>query len=123
MESIDYDKLMRANVVRVFRERDPVRRLDAIRELYAAEAILTEPELVCKGYSAISGAVTELLSTLPPAFVFSPIGVAIGHHGVGRLLWRAGPPNGATAVTGMDVAHFQDGRIHALYVFLDPRAP
>jgi hypothetical protein len=123
MESIDYDKLMRANVVRVFSERDPVRRLDAIRELYAEEAILTEPELVCKGYSAISGAVTELLSTLPPAFVFSPIGVAIGHHGVGRLLWKAGPPNGATAVTGMDVAHFQDGRIHALYVFLDPRAP
>jgi hypothetical protein len=32
----------------------------------------------------------------------------------------AGPPNGASAVTGADIAHFKDGRIQALYVFLDP---
>jgi hypothetical protein len=51
---------------------------------------------------------------------FTSIGAAIGHHGVGRLLWKAGPPNGPVAVTGMDIAHFKDGRIQALYVFLDP---
>src|ERR1700684_1489663 len=119
MESIDYDKLMRANAVRVFSERDPVRRLDAMRELYATDAVVTEPEVVSKGHAAISDAVTALLSTLPPAFVFTPVGVAIGHHGVGRLLWKAGPPNGPAAVTGMDIAHFKDGRIQELYVFLD----
>jgi hypothetical protein len=120
MESIDYDGLMQANAVRVFSERDPARRLDAIRELYTADAILTEPEGVSKGEAAISDAVAALLSKLPPAFAFTSIGAAIGHHGVGRLLWRAGPPNGPPAVTGMDVAHFKDGRIQALYVFLDP---
>jgi len=120
MESIDYNRLMQANAVRVFSERNPKRRLDAIRELYAADAVLTDPEGVFKGELAINDAVTELLSKLPPAFAFTSIGAAIGHHGVGRLLWKAGPPNGPPAVTGMDIAHFQDGRIHALYVFLDP---
>ncbi len=120
MESIDYDRLMQANAVRVFSERDPALRLDAIRELYASDAVVTEPEVVSKGVAAISDAVTELLSKLPPTFVFTPIGAAIGHHGVGRLLWKAGPPNGPTAVTGTDIAHFKDGRIQALYVFLDP---
>ena len=122
MDSIDYDRQMRANAIRVFSERDLGRRLDAIRELYAPDAIVTEPEGVSKGEAAISGAVTELLSKLPPAFVFTPIGAAIGHHGVGRLLWQAGPPNGPPAATGMDIAHFKDGRIQALYVFLDPPA-
>ena len=120
METIDYDGLMQANAVRVFSERDPVRRLNAIRELYSADAVVTEPEGISKGEEAINGAVTELLSKLPPTFIFTPVGAAIGHHGVGRLLWKAGPPNGPTAATGMDIAHFKDSRIQALYVFLDP---
>ena len=120
MESIDYDALMQANAVRVFSERDPALRLAAIRELYTADAVLTEPEGVFKGETAIRDAVTELLSKLPPEFAFTPIGAAIGHHSVGRLLWRAGAPNGPPAFTGMDVAHFKDGRFQALYVFLDP---
>jgi hypothetical protein len=120
METIDYDRLMQANAARVFSERDPTRRLSAIRELYNAEAVLFEPEGVFKGEAAISGAVTALLSKLPPTFVFTATGAAIGHHDVGRLLWKAAPPNSPAAATGMDVAHFKDGRIQALYVFLDP---
>jgi hypothetical protein len=122
MAPIDYERLMQANAVRVFGERDPTRRLAAIRELYTDDAVLTEPEGVFKGEAAIRDAVTELLSKLPPEFAFTPIGAAIGHHGVGRLLWRAGAPNGPPAFTGMDIAHFKDGRIQALYVFLDPEA-
>jgi hypothetical protein len=65
--------------------------------------------------------VTELLSHLPPNFVFSAAGQAIGHHNIGRLKWSSGPPDGPAAVTGMDVAHFENGRIHSLYVFLETR--
>jgi SnoaL-like domain len=122
MESIDYNRLMQANAARVFSDRDPRRRLAAIRELYTADAVLTEPEAVVEGQAAICDAVSELLSKLPPAFTFTAVGAAVGHHGVGRLLWKAGPPDGPAAVTGMDIAHFKDGRIHALYVFLDPEA-
>ena len=119
MEAADYDGLMKANATRVFSERDSARRLDAIRELYASDAVLAEPDGVFKGAAAISEAVTALLSKLPPAFVFTPVAPAVGHHEVGRLLWKGGPPEGPPAVTGMDIAQFKDGRIQTLHVFVD----
>jgi len=120
MEPGAYDILMRANLTRVFGERDAKRRIESIRELYSEDAVLNEPHTSAKGHAAISEAVTVLLSSLPPDFVFSTTGSAVGHHDVGRLQWRVGPPNGPSAVTGTDVAHFEDRLIHSLYVFLDP---
>jgi len=120
--AIDYDVLMRANLTRVFGERDATRRIVAIRELYAPDAVLNEPEGTAEGHDAINEAVTALLAALPPGFVFAASGPAIGHHGVGRLRWSAGRPGQPVAATGIDVAHFQNGRIHSLFVFLDPAA-
>lgn len=116
----DYDALMRSNLLRVFGEHDVDRRIEAIRELYAEDAVLNEPHAAAAGHRAISDAVSALLASLPPDFVFSAAGAAVGHHGVGRLNWRAGPPNGPVAVTGTDVAHVENGRIVSLHVFLDP---
>jgi SnoaL-like domain len=118
--SIDYDGLMQANLTRVFGEHDSGRRIEAIRELYAEDAVLNEPHASAKGHLAISDAVSALLASLPPNFVFSAIGPAIGHHGIGRLKWSSGPQGCPVAVTGMDIAHFENGRIHSLFVFLDP---
>ena len=39
-EVIDYNRLMYANLMRVFNERDAGRRIVAIRELYADDAVL-----------------------------------------------------------------------------------
>jgi hypothetical protein len=121
-ETIDYNRLMQANLMRVFNERDAGRRIVAVRELYAEDAVLYEPDASAKGHAAISEAVTALLAHVPPNVTFSAEGPAIGHHNIGRLKWRSGPPNGPVAVTGMDVAHFEQGRIHSLYVFLEPAA-
>ncbi|MBR1223168.1 nuclear transport factor 2 family protein [Bradyrhizobium sp. U87765 SZCCT0131] len=120
--SPDYDRLMRANLARVFSERDAGRRIAAIRELYAEDAVLHEPDHSATGPAAIDAAVSALLSRLPPDYAFTASGPAIGHHGVGRLRWQAGPPNGPVAAAGMDIAHIQDGRIHSLHVFLEPAA-
>jgi SnoaL-like domain len=117
---IDYDGLMQANLSRVFGERDAERRIEAIRELYAQDAELNEPHASAKGHAAIAEAVTALLAGMPPDFAFRAAGPAVGHHSVSRLQWRSGPPNGPVAVTGTDVAHFEGGRIHSLFVFLDP---
>lgn len=119
-EVVDYNHLMQANLTRVFNEHDAGRRMVAIRELYAEEAVLYEPEAVAKGRSAISEAVTTLLAHMPANFVFSAAGPAVGHHNVGRLRWRSGPADGPVAVSGMDVAYFEKGRIHSIYVFLEP---
>lgn len=115
----NFDALMKKNLKEVFSERDPGRRLAAIGEIYADNATLYEPDQVVVGPSAISATVTALLATLPPDFVFTALGSADGHHGIGKLNWKAGPPSGASAVTGTDVAHVEDGRIQTLHVFLD----
>jgi hypothetical protein len=119
LPTIDYDRLMQANLA-LFGERDPVRRIQAIRELYADDGVLHEPDASVKGHAGISDAVPELLANLPPDFVFRAVGPAVGHNGVGRLIWHAGPPDGPVAVTGTDVAHFEGGLIRSLHVFLDP---
>jgi hypothetical protein len=119
-DSTDYENLMQANLARVFGERDANRRMNAIAELYADDATLHEPHASATGHAAISQAVEALLSSLPPNFVFSALGPAVGHHGLGRLRWQSGPPNGPVAVTGTDVARIEGGRIQTLHVFLDP---
>jgi hypothetical protein len=111
---------MRANLVRVFGGRDASRRIEAIRELYADNAVLHEPHGSASGHAAISDAVSALLAGLPEDFAFSAAGPAMGHHKVGRLNWRSGPPDGPSVVTGTDFAQFEDGRISSLHVFLDP---
>jgi hypothetical protein len=117
-----FDTLMQANIVRVFNERDPDRRGIALSELYSEGATLYDPEIVATGWSAISQAVEDLLLRLPPDFVFTAAGHAVGHNGAARLFWRAGPSDGPVAVTGVDVAHIENGRIKLLYVFVDPGA-
>jgi SnoaL-like domain len=116
---MDYDKIMQANLERVFGERDASRRIAAIRELYGDQAELHEPHKSVRGHAAISQAVTELLAHLPSDFTFTAIRPALGHNGIGRLQWRSGPPGGPIAVTGTDVARFERGIIRSLHVFLD----
>lgn len=119
MQASDYNKFMQRNLTHVFNERDPQKRLDVIRELYDPNAVFNEPETSVTGHEAISNAVTRLLGSLPPGFTFTATGPAIGHHSLGRLHWQSGPPNGPAVVKGMDVAHFIDGRIHSLHVFIE----
>ena len=118
---IDFAAIMGANLERVFGEHDPARRIEAIRELYAPDAILHEPDRSVHGHEAVSRAVTELLGHLPRDFVFTAVRPALGHNGVGRLQWAAGPSGGPVAVTGLDVAHIEHGLIKTLHVFLDPQ--
>ena len=119
----DYDRLMQANLVNVFSERDPQKRIRAIQEIYAESAVLHEPGASVTGHAAISAAVDSLLAHLPGDVVFTAQGPAIGHNGVARLKWRSGPGSDLDAVTGTDVAQFAGGRIMSLHVFLDPPDP
>lgn len=50
-------------------------------------------------------------------FVFTRFRPALPNNNVGRLI-RGTVPKGPVA-TGMDIAYFENGKITALYVFLD----
>jgi hypothetical protein len=119
--AIDYDRLLRANAKRVFSEPDVARRMTALKELWAENGVLVENEQVVTGWDAVSGGVGALLKMLPPGATFEAEGPAAGHHGLGRLRWRAVDSSGKPlGVTGADIAFVEDGRIAKLYVILDP---
>jgi hypothetical protein len=118
---MDYDGLLRANAKRVFNETSVERRLTALKELWAEDGVLVENEQAVTGWDAVSGSVGALLKMLPPGTTFEAEGPAAGHHGLGRLRWRAVDSSGKPlGVTGTDIAFVEDGRIAKLYVILDP---
>jgi hypothetical protein len=116
----DYDRLLRANLERIFNERDGAERERALDELFVADPVMYEPTTVVVGRAAISEIAGKLLERFGPDFRFAPDGVAVGHHGLGVLRWKGGPRNGPVVVTGADVANVVDGRITRLWVMLDP---
>lgn len=118
----DFDRQLRANLEHVFNERDERRRAEALAELFVEEPVMYEPANVVRGREAISAVAGNLLEQFGPTFRFVPAGKAVGHHGLGALRWEAGPEGGPVAVTGADVAEFQDGRIARLWVLLNPSA-
>ena len=113
---VDFDALLRANIERVFNERNAARREAAIGELYSASPILYEPVGIVRGRDGVTQAAGALLERFGSQFVLVPDGQALGHDGLGVLRWHAkgGPPG----LNGMDIAEVIDGRIHRLWVML-----
>jgi hypothetical protein len=118
----DYDRLLRANLERVFNERDADKRAAALNDLFVAEPVMYEPTDVVRGRTAIAGVAGKLLDQFGPTFRFVPIDLAVGHHGLGSLRWQSGREGEPVVVTGTDVAEIVDGRIARLWVLLNPHA-
>jgi hypothetical protein len=106
--------------MRVFNQRNADERAAALAELFVAQPVMYEPTKIVEGQAAISQVAGELLEQFGPAFVFTPVAHAVGHHGLGCLRWEAGPKGEPAVVTGTDVAEIVDGRIARLWVMLDP---
>jgi hypothetical protein len=115
------ETLLRQNLSEVFGEHDADRRQAAIARIFTADAQFIDPEGSHEGHAAIHEAAGQLLAKFPD-FVFTERGRAEAHNGIGRLAWGFGPPDSAPAVTGLDVIVTAEGKIKALYTFLDPAA-
>jgi hypothetical protein len=112
-------QMMEDNLNKVWNERDPGNRSKAIEKIYTAEANLYHVGDQVKGHDAINTSVTNTQKSLPPDFVFTKLKPVIINNSIGRLIWGAGPKGQPPAATGMDIAHFENGKIKSLYVFLD----
>ena len=113
--------LTEKNLLEVFGQQDSARRAVAIAEIYTADCTFLESGERIVGRDALNAKIERILQEAP-GFVFRATGLAEVNHDLGRLQWHLGPAGAPPAVTGMDVAIFEHGRIRALYTFLDKPA-
>ena len=106
------------NLLEVFNAKDADRRRTAIDELWDKVGVFIDPGGVHEGVEKIN-AIIELLFTQFEGYVFSVRGPGQSMHGVGRLAWSYGPPDDPQRLTGTDVGVTKDGKLTALYVFID----
>ena len=118
MMSNPVSHLMERNLLEVFGQRNPELRKSVINEIYAEDCTFFEGNEKVVGRDALSARVDKILQGAP-GFTFRMAGPPQVNHDHGRLLWQFGPERAAPVVTGMDVAVFERGRIHALYTFID----
>ena len=111
-------ELLDRNLQEVFGENDEDRRRAAIDQLWAKDGVLYVPPGIIVGRDAIAKFAGDLRKT-HPNFVYTPHGAPQVLHDAGRLAWGSGPRGEAPEYTGWDVVTVRDGRITALYVFLD----
>ena len=111
-------ELLYRNLQDVFGEGDDIKRRAAMDELWADDAILYAPPGAVAGRDAINRFAGDLRAT-HPHFVYTPLGGPQVLQNGGRLAWGSGPLGEAFEYTGWDVVTVRDGKIAALYVFLD----
>jgi hypothetical protein len=113
-------ELLYRNLQEVFGEGDTLRRRTAIDEFYTDSCVLHVPPGVFVGREALDKFAGDLRAT-HPHFVYTPHGEAQAVHDGGILAWGSGPKGEAPEYTGLDVIIVREGRIAALYVFLNPK--
>lgn len=111
-------ELLLRNLQDVFGENDAVRRREAIDKLYTEDCVLYAPPGIFVGHEALDKFAGDLRAT-HPNFVYTPHGRPEALHNAGRLAWGSGPQGERPDYTGLDVIIVRDGKIAALYVFLD----
>jgi ketosteroid isomerase-like protein len=111
-------ELLYRNLQEVFGEGNAARRRAAIEDLYTEDCVLYVPSGMFVGREALDKFAGDLRSTHPD-FVYTPHGEAQALHNAGRLAWGSGPRGQPPNYTGLDVIIVRDGKIAALYVFLD----
>jgi hypothetical protein len=111
-------ELLHRNLQEVFGEGYATRRRAAIEELYTEDRVLYAPPGRFVGRAALDKFAGDLRAT-HPHFVYTPHGEPQSLHNAGRLAWGSGPRDEAPDYTGLDVVIVRDGKIAALYVFLD----
>jgi hypothetical protein len=111
--------LMKQNLLGVFNERNAAKRRPLIAKLWNTKAVFIDPEGRWVGHAAVNDAAEQLQRRFPD-FAFSELADPDVNSGVGRLPWGFGPPGEPRKLTGIDVlVASDDGRIAALYTFLD----
>ena len=112
------ETLLIRNLPEVFGEGDPARRRAAIKELYTEDCVVYVPPGPVVGHDALDKFAGDLRAT-HPHYVYTHHGEPQVLHNSGRLAWGSGPKGETPVYTGVDFIIARDGKIAALYVYLD----
>jgi hypothetical protein len=112
-------RLMEANLLQVFNERDPARRREVIARTYTADMRWTDDYGTTVGHDALNTKAQQLLDGPLAGLVFAKKGAVYGTTGLGFLAWDLFA-NGrdAPVVSGFDVAVINDHRISEEWTIL-----
>ena len=110
-------RLMGANLLGVFNERDVKRRAAAIRSTYAPDVRWTDDEGVSVGREALE-ARAQGLQQRSQGFVFTKARPVYQTLGFGYLAWYLGPEGGDRVTSEFDVAIARNDLIAELYTVI-----
>jgi hypothetical protein len=113
------NKLMEANLLGVFNERDARRRVATIEATYAPDVRWTDDEGTSVGREALEAKAIALQSQMQ-GLVFTKASPVYQTRGFGYLAWKLGPDAGDPVASGFDVAVVRDDLIAELYTVITP---
>jgi hypothetical protein len=102
----------------VFNEPDTLKRAEAIVDLFTEDCVFSDPRGRYIGHSEVHKAVTEIRDSLPGFRFTAKLRQSLTD--AGRQHWAFGLPGDSPQVSGLDIITEIDGKIGALYTFLDP---
>lgn len=110
-------RLMEANLLAVFDERDPQRRAAAIATTYSPDVQWFDDEGVATGHAELDAKAAELQGKLT-GLHFAAVGPVRQTRGLGFLAWEVRTPDDAAVASGFDVAEIAGDRIVKLWTIL-----
>ena len=117
--SFSISTLLTRNLYDVFGENDPARRRVAIDEIFTEDCVFYEPNGgVYRGRDQIDRVAGSIRATHRDSR-YQPIAEPEELGNAGRIRWVEGRPGEAPAIAGTDFIIARDGRIAAVYLFLD----
>jgi ketosteroid isomerase-like protein len=111
------EKLMHANLLEVFGERDAVKRMEAIRRTYTEDVTAVDPEGQVDGFDELSAKVQQILDGAP-GLRFRTDGDLYTVGDLHYLGWALGPDGQPPVARGADAVFLRDGRIAKVYTLL-----
>ena len=115
-------RLMEANLLGVFNERDAGRRAAMINTIYSPDVRWTDDEGSTVGREALDVKATALQSRTQ-GLVFTKAGPVYETRGLGYMAFEIGPPGGEPVVCGFDVAVVRNELISELYTVITSSRP
>jgi hypothetical protein len=119
MDLTETARLMEANLLQVFNERDAARRSEVIARTYTGDVRWTDDDGTTVGHDALNTKAQQLLDGPLAGLVFVTKGAVYGTTGMGFLAFDLITDGGNTpVVSGFDVAVINDHRISELWTVL-----